>query len=354
VRMGGQEVESLENYGRLVHQSLLMSPSKFIEHYNGTLGLGLKEPYPERDWQYFDLRWLGPGQKKTVMIPASMLCGLMASPKWVPLKYSSLELHLELISDPSDACRTGTSGNPLVYSFGSSWALSDVQFKVDIANLDSELENSFAQTLLSGRALTWNINSWTSSFHGIPQGTDDPLVSSQRSLSRLKSVFVSLFSTRDDTRSQINLFAHPNGKSPTSPIITQSNNEVIDDSKDVEFQFRINGEVMPILPCRSKAEAFKLLLGALGISNSTQHDVHISDAGFQTTQYLSCFDMETVVGASLTGRNTRVGPSQLSIQYKNLSQGGSVATSDQITKVFISQCYDIVISIKDVGIEILS
>ena len=64
--------------------------------------------------------------------------------------------------------------------------------------------------------------------------------------------------------------------------------------------------------------------------------------------------MEKVVGASLTGRNTRVGPSQLSVQFKNLSQGGTVQESDQITKVFFHQIFDVVVEIRDTGITILS
>ena len=353
VLLGGQECESLENYGRLVTQQLILSPPEFIRTYQ-SMGVGLKNPYPTADWQYFDLRWLGPGQTKHVAIPGHMLCGLLGQKNWLPLRLlGPMVLELEIIADPSVACRTGSTGNTLVTTFGSDFAISDVQFKADLCHLSSEMENSISETLLSGRALTLALASWSMTAHGIPSGTDDPLVSSQRAVSRLKSVIVSLFSSRGDTDSEINLFAHPNGKSPTSPVVTTTNYEVIDDAKDPEFQFRLNGEVMPILPSRHSCEHWIRILQSIGTNLNPMHSVYLSDAGFKTKQFLMGIDTELIASVPMTGKNLRVGPSQLSIQLKNLSQGGTVASSDQITKVFFASCFDILVEIRDTGITVL-
>ena len=199
------------------------------------------------------------------------------------------------------------------------------------------------------------MTTWSSSFHGIPAGTDDPLVSSQRAVSRLKSVFISLFSQADNLRTVVNQFAHPNGETGGADHPnTVGNLDCIPDAKDVQFQLILNGETMPVMPCRSRSESFSQLLKAIGCANSTYHSVCITDASYQTTEYIQGFDMEKVISASLTGRDTRTGPSQLSVQLKNLSQGGAVASSDQITKVFFSSCFDVVVEIRDTGITILS
>ena len=354
VLAGGTEVESLENFGRLVHQQLLLSPPEFVRNYQ-SMGMGLKNPYPSQQWEYFDLRWLGPGQTKHVMIPGHMICGLLGQKNWLPLRLlGPLTLEFEIISDPSVCCRSLSTGGTPNTTFGHNFSLSDVQFKTDLCHLSSEMENSISETLLSGRALTIALSTWSMTAHGIAAGTDDPLVSSQRAVSRLKSVIVSLFSQRDDKKSEINLFAHPNGKGASTDVITVSNNDVIADSRDVEWQFRLNGEVYPILPCRNKSENFIRVLQAIGTNLNTMHSVMISDAGFQTTEYMLGIDTELIASVPMTGKNLRVGPSQLSVQFKNLSQGGTVGATDQITKAFFGSCFDVLLEIRDTGITVLS
>jgi len=353
VLLGGQECESLENFGRLVTQQLLLSPTEFIRNYQ-SMGVGLKNPYPTRDIDYFDLRWLGPGQTKHVAIPGHMLCGLLGQKNWLPLRLlGPMVLEFEIIADPSIACRNlSSSSGGVTTTFGSDFAISDVQLKADVCHLSSEMENSISETLLSGRALTISLATWSMTAHGIPAGTDDPLVSSQRAVSRLKSVIVSLFSTRDENDTEINLFAHPNGRT-TSPVTDLNNSDVISDSLDPEFQFRLNGEVMPILPSRHNCEHLIRILQAIGTNLNPMHSVYLSDAGFKTKNFLMGIDTELIASVPMTGKNLRVGPSQLSIQLKNLSQGGTVSSANQITKVFFASCFDVLVEIRDTGITVL-
>ena len=168
VLVGGQELEQLDHYPRLVTQQLKLSPQSYIENYVA-MGPGIKNPYPTAAHEYFDMRWLKPGQSKTVTMP--LFCGLLAQPKWLPCKWMGpLSFMLEL-ADPAMSCRTGTTGNPFVVTFTSNYSISDVQFKADFCTLDSELEASFSSTLLSGRALTLGLNTWAHTAHGTQQGT---------------------------------------------------------------------------------------------------------------------------------------------------------------------------------------
>ena len=95
VLAGGTEVESLENFGRLVTQQLLLSPPEFVRNYQ-TLGMGLRQPYVSKDYELFQLRWLGPGKTKHVAIPGHMLCGILGQKNWLPLRpvsYTHLRAH---------------------------------------------------------------------------------------------------------------------------------------------------------------------------------------------------------------------------------------------------------------------
>ena len=96
------------------------------------------------------------------------------------------------------------------------------------------------------------------------------------------------------------------------------------------------------------------VLQAIGTNLNTMHSVMISDAGFQTTEYMLGIDTELIASVPMTGKKLRVGPSQLSVQFKNLSQGGTVGATDQITKVFFASCFDVLLEIRDTGITVLS
>ena len=111
---------------------------------------------------------------------------------------------------------------------------------------------------------------------------------------------------------------------------------------------------MPILPSRNNCEHMIRILQAIGTNLNPMHSVLLSDSGFNTTQFLMGIDTELIASVPMTGKNLRVGPSQLSIQLKNLNQGGAVIASDQITKVFFASCFDVLLEIRDTGITVLS
>jgi hypothetical protein len=283
---------------------------------------------------------------------------LSTNDKYLPLKWMGpLVFELEL-ADPVAATRTGSTGGTPDYTFHSNYSISDVMIKADTVTLDSELESSFASTLLAGRALSLSLSTYAVTAHGVMPGSDDPMISSQRAVSRLKSVFVSMFSTRTDTKSEVNMFAHPNGNATgaSNHVTTQGNYDAQPDSDDVEYQFSINSEQFPVMPCRSRAESLSQLYKAIGIHGSTTHSIGITDASYQSDQYLIALDTELSIGSSLSGKNLRVGPSQLTIQLKNLTKGGTIAagSANAITKIFFALQYDVVLEIRDSGITILS
>ena len=79
----------------------------------------------------------------------------------------------------------------------NSWRISNVQLKVDVYTLDNQLDNQYTEVLLSGKSLPINNSTYISQFQSISSsfpvtGQQKVRINISRSLSRLKSVFVTL------------------------------------------------------------------------------------------------------------------------------------------------------------------
>ena len=99
------------------------------------------------------------------------LCGLLNQPLYLPLSFSSngLVLEFELVSNGADAVigqntnaanadENSTFFNALNTS--TSWAISDFHVVGDIITLDSALQNSYSEFILSGKALNIPYNTY--------------------------------------------------------------------------------------------------------------------------------------------------------------------------------------------------
>ena len=91
--------------------------------------------------------------------------------------------------------------------------LQDVQLKCDLVDVDDTLDNEYTHFLVDGSILPIHFTGLTSGSQIITNYTTDLHVS--RSLTRLKSVFVTLMrtpTTRVRSESEANLFFHPMGE----------------------------------------------------------------------------------------------------------------------------------------------
>ncbi|MFM7986885.1 MAG: hypothetical protein ACKPKO_46985, partial [Candidatus Fonsibacter sp.] len=73
-----------------------------------------------------------------------------------------------------------------------TWEILNVQAKCDLVTLDSGLNDSYIKLLEDGKKLTLNYNTFISQYQTITDQTDFS-INISRSLTRLKSVFVSLW-----------------------------------------------------------------------------------------------------------------------------------------------------------------
>ena len=151
------------------------------------------------------LSGISAGQSQTVLFKPC--CGLFNQPKMLPIRYMPVTLELELVSnntepvvsdEQSDFTLTVSSG--VLPNTSTSWQLQNVQVKCDTVTLDNQLDNSYAEHLLSGKALPINYQTYVSQMTSIQGGSNGTTIYGQqkvrlsitRALSRLKNVFITL------------------------------------------------------------------------------------------------------------------------------------------------------------------
>ena len=141
------------------------------------------------------------------------LFGLLNQPKCIPLMWSPLTLEFEVVNGATDPLVGRNASADYRYTNTSiTWQLHDVRIVCDLVTLDSTLQNSYAEQVLSGKALPINYGSYVSQFQTSTGG--DFAVSVTRAVSRFKSVLISFdcdHSTQDTSNklfhNQFNTFA---------------------------------------------------------------------------------------------------------------------------------------------------
>ena len=103
--------------------------------------------------------------------------------------YPTIELelvtnHLDPIVDPTVAGFDGADAS-------TDWQISDVQVKCDIVTLDNTLQNNYDSHLLSGKTLPINYNTYITQSQVV--SGKDVSVNLSRAITRLKSIFVTLY-----------------------------------------------------------------------------------------------------------------------------------------------------------------
>ena len=151
------------------------------------------------------------------------------------MKHAPIVIELELVGNSGDCLGTGAT---LSVTNSKSWKITEPQIKCDIVMLDSELQNSYASHLLSGKALPIHFSTYATNVH-TATGNDNSL-SIARSFTRLKSVVAIMFhGGGTDTQTKVaNFFYHPM-------------NETYNKNAEVEFQLQLGSAVYPQYPIRS-------------------------------------------------------------------------------------------------------
>lgn len=303
---GGQICEDLDLYGRLHEQFHMMKPTEKREN-DAIEGFG--EFYVA----------LSAGAERVVAF--TPFSGLLSQDKYLPIRYSPLQVELEVVSSADEAF-SGAS---------PAFTLSDVQLKADLVTLDNSLDNEYAQHLLSGKSLPINFSTFTTASQVITNLNTTVNVS--RALTRLKGVYVSL-STDAGGAKEVNNFYHPMGFA-------------YDKSKELSFEMQIGAKKYPEYPIQSAAEAFYQLRKSLGLhARNALMDIRATE--YRTNKFVIGIDTEKVLGASFSGHNSKSGDLTV-LRLKPLGD----ATLTGNCKMHYVLHYDSIMQISDGGVSIL-
>ena len=316
VLCGGQIIEDIDNYGRLHQLFHMMKPSE--KRSNDSIeGFG--------DWSDSVSDGIDAGKTRTIGF--TPMSGLFSQGKYLPIRYASIQIELELVSSGADAL-IATGAFP-----GNNFRLTDVQLKADLVSLDNSLDNEYSQHLLSGKTLPIHFSTFTCASQVIT--SLNTTVNVSRALTRLKSIFVSMSLS---TAHEVNNFWHPMAGT-------------YDHDKELEFECQIGSKKFPEYPIRSSAEAFYQLRKALGVHDiNAQMDIKSND--YRNNKYVIGIDLEKVLGASFSGYNSKSGD-LLTLKQKPNGTMALDTSGDKSYKMHYVLHYDSIMNIKDAGVEIL-
>ena len=322
--IGGQVVEDVDNYNRIVQMfTLMMDKEKqkndCNESWSGTLDL-TQAP-------------LALGHGKEIVCLGSLFSGIFNQDKYLPVKYCPITIELELVNNYADSARS--SGSQL-------WSINDVQLKCDMVTLDSQLDNSYAEHLLSGKSIPIAYTSYTTSQQVCSGPTTNVNIS--RSLTRLKSIFVTMYKEKKNTAdppvadlallNEVNRFWHPM-------------EGTYDFAKEIQFELQLGSKKWPEYPLKSQAEAFYQLRKTMGILGSAYHSLDITGIEYKNNKFIMGFDLEKMLGASFTGYNSKSGD-LLTIKLKDVT--GMTNAEDFI---YTTLHYDALLEINDTGCTVM-
>ena len=168
-----------------------------------------------------DYGGIGPGNSQTVSFKP--MIGVLNQSKYLPLMWGGFVMEFEIIGDAAEAFADSvTGGHFLPIDTGNSWSMSDVRLVGDVVSLDSALQNSYAEHVLSGKSLPINYGTYITMQQTVTG--DNISVNVSRAVSRLKTVFCSFDGDFNPSTAEkvaypyylvkrpFNFFYHPMGK----------------------------------------------------------------------------------------------------------------------------------------------
>ena len=344
----GAIIEDIDNYNR-VHEMFKLLKAEDTNVNDEAEAFGQKiDKYTVFNTE--TIAGIKPTQTQTVLFkPCS---GLFNQPKMLPIRYMPITIELEIVHDNTEPVVSNSSPgsegfditNNATGNTSTSWQIQNVQVKVDVVTLDNQLDNSYAEHLLSGKALPINYQTYVSQMQSILSGASGQQkvrLNVTRALSRLKNVFLTL--DKSVPSGNINdVVKYKPWNSFYSPMeaYTGSSLNKWDASGEIgDFQIQIGSKLFPEYPIRSHAEAYYQLRKTLG-----KHDQHnsfdITQHEYRCRKMILGIDMEKVLEAGYTGINTRAGD-LMSIRFDHASPDDAryatqmhvILTSDQILEV---------------------
>jgi hypothetical protein len=266
-------------------------------------------------------------------------------------------MEFEIVNQATDPIiSNGTQGAHILANNNSvSWQIEDVRVICDVVTLDSALQNSYAEHVLSGKALPINYSTFITQYQTLT--SSDSAVNVTRAVSRLKSVFIN-FDNRHTAggndgsivHSNVNTFVGPMAPIPDGNGVSSYFGGTYNYLTELQWQLQIGSKMYPEFPCGSLAETFYQLKKALGIVGSAFHSVAISAQQYMNDKFIIGIDTEKILEAGFTGLNTRAG--DLMIVRIKPANGSVQDMPLWATSMFIMLHTDQILEIRDTGCQV--
>ena len=163
-----------------------------------------------------------------------------------------------------------------------------------------------------------------------------------RALTRLKSVFITLFKEGAEGstmpaghRKVCNDFYHPASTTGLEDL----------EAGRHQVWLQVGAKLMPEYPIKDSTEAFYHLRKTVG------HPINIFSRWYHTTRYIIGLDMEKISGAGFTGMNTKAGD-LVTINFRDCIGADFLPTAIP-SRMYCVLHYDAVLNIRDSGVELL-
>ena len=311
---GGQVVEDIDNYNR-VHQMFTILNAKDANINERAEAFGQQFDNHQTTFDRNNVTGINPGEAQTVLFkPCS---GLFNQPKMLPIRYMPITVELELVHDNTEPIVSATTLGQDSFDVSHAatgntsllWQIQNVQVKCDVVTLDNQLDNSYAEHLLSGKALPINYQTYVSQKQSILSGNNGSQkvrLNVTRALTRLKNVFITLDKPAAGQNYAPKFKEWNSFYSPMEDYTGAQRNSWAAAGEIADFQVQIGSKLFPEYPIRSHAEAYYQLRKTLG-----KHDQHnsfdITQHEYRCRKFIMGIDMEKVLEAGYTGINTRAG-----------------------------------------------
>jgi hypothetical protein len=259
--------------------------------------------------------------------------------KYLPLRYCPLEIELEL-ADMDDPVITSVFGLPvqmgqdLANSTSANLKLESCQLKADICTLDNALDNNYVAHLLGGKQLNIVYNTFTSNIQTIL--TEDTQINISRSLTRLRSVFLSLDRDLTGERARWYNKGWNNFYSPMAEDSHTTTTRHVEANEIVSVQLQVGAFLIRQYPIPSHSECFYSLRKALGVQSNNLFNLDIDCNEYRNNKFIVGLDCDKLLGLAFTGMNTK--NSLMTIRMKTAATNRAnrfhiVLTSEQILEI---------------------
>jgi len=303
VFMSGVEIERVQDYGRLV-ETLNRSLSMEKRINNADLELEIsRDATGQAKGIGFGTNsgFIHPepvGFGKSVTMFHKPLLGVCQQKNFIPtwaLTSQGLVLEILLCSGMADPLATGDDG-ALAGDPSQDWSIEQVRLHCDVIKINSQMQNSYASHILSGKSLTIPMRSYTTV--RFTNTAEQTLLQIPRTFSRLNSVMVTFY------------------KKAGGPQSSSANNYLWAPPDTISTTIQCGSLKFPQNRYSGLKEAYWRYLKGMGLVHSSAHAANVTFHEFSKASFQSHFDLERVPNAPHSGANTHEGV--LSIDCRGL------------------------------------